>query len=103
MTQAPTLERVKVQEAMFLVLGQDHKHAVSGRPFKGSSKGRGYAAADYDMADENDLDDVTVADEAYYEGSWDGYEDEGSWENEEIYYEDDGSHFDGDAGYYHAG
>ena len=100
MTQAPTLERVKVQEAMFLVLGQDHKHAVSGRPFKGSSKGRGYAAADYDMADENDLDDVTVADEAYYEGSWDGYEDEGSWENEEIYYEDDGSHFDGDAGYY---
>ena len=29
MTQAPTLERMKVQEAMFLVLGQDHKAAVS--------------------------------------------------------------------------
>jgi len=73
MTQAPTLERMKVQEAMYLVLGQDHKHAVSGRPFKGSSKGRGYAAADYEVVDDNDLDDVAASDEVYYEGSWLGW------------------------------
>ena len=100
MTQAPTLERMKVQEAMYLVLGQDHKHAVSGRPFKGSSKGRGYAAADYEVVDDNDLDDVAASDEVYYEGSWDGYEDDASWENDEVFFEDDGSYFDGDAGYF---
>ena len=40
MTQAPNLERIKVQEAMFLVLGQDHKAAVSDhrRPYRGKRK-----------------------------------------------------------------
>jgi hypothetical protein len=46
-TQAPNLERNKVQEALFLILGQDHKTVAGGghhpqhRGFR--SKGRGYA------------------------------------------------------------
>ena len=100
MTQAPTLERMKVEEAMLLVLGQDHKAAVSDhhrRHFKG--KGRGYAAVDYETED-YDVDDDVVTDSVYYEGSWDNCEDDGTWETEEIYYEEDGNCFDEDAVYY---
>ena len=99
-TQAPTMERMKVQEALYLILGQDHKAAVNGRPFKGHSKGRGYAAADYDVTEDYDLDDVTAADEAYYEGAWDGYEEEGYWEHDDVFYEEDVQNFDDDAGYF---
>ena len=93
MIQAPNLERIKVQEAMFLVLGQDHKAAVSDhrRPYKGKGKGRGYAAVDYET-DEIEVDDEMATDSAFYEGSWDDYyEDDGTWETEEIYYENDGA------------
>ena len=102
MTQAPNLERIKVQEAMFLVLGQDHKAAVSDhrRPYKGKGKGRGYAAVDYET-DEIEVDDEMATDSAFYEGSWDDYyEDDGTWETEEIYYENDGASFDDGASYY---
>ena len=46
--QAPSMERHKVQEAMFLILGQDHKTVAGGqhpqhhRGFRG--KGRAYTA-----------------------------------------------------------
>ena len=44
LTQAPTLEKNKVQETLFLVLGQDYK-TVAGHSKGGHrGKGRGYAA-----------------------------------------------------------
>ena len=82
MTQAPTLERVKVQEAMFLVLGQDHKHAVSG---SSSSLQRilekGVATRLWTMRWLTRSRWMTrpLLTRLFYEGSWDDY------------YEDDGS------------
>ncbi len=70
---------------------------IIGATFKG--KGRGYAAVDFETED-NDVDDDVVTDSVYYEGSWDNYEDDGTWETEEIYYEEDGNYFDEGAVYY---
>ena len=59
--QAPTLERNKVQEAMFLLLGQDHKTVAGGgqhqhhRGFRG--KGRAYAAYYEDADNDPEADD----------------------------------------------
>ena len=58
--QAPTMERTTVQEAMFLILGQDHKTVSGGgqhqhhRGFRG--KGRAYAAHDDDNYDPEEDD-----------------------------------------------
>eukprot|EP00435_Cladocopium_sp_Y103_P026681 s2681_g6.t1 len=87
MTQANSLERNKIQQAMFSILGQDYKHShmpstasrwASSRP---SGKGRGYYA-DEDAAYEDDDGYGYIAEDddmAYYEyddGSWDdGYAD----------------------------
>ena len=47
---APQLERKKVVEALYLILGQDYKatHGAHGKPFHKGYKFRGYAAQDYD-------------------------------------------------------
>ena len=56
MTQSTSLERAKVQEAMYAILGQDYKgggQSVNSRwqrPFNSTGKGRGYFAGD-DAAD----------------------------------------------------
>eukprot|EP00435_Cladocopium_sp_Y103_P072990 s52_g42.t1 len=78
-TQAPSMERNKIQEALFLILGQDHKSVAGGgqhpyhRGIRG--KGRGYAAfyegEDNENYDHNDYwpDDDELQEEAgYYEG-----------------------------------
>lgn len=105
MTQAPTLDRMKVQEAMYLVLGQDHKAATSDhrRPFRGKGKGKGYVAED---EEDNDsfIDDEAMDNHGYYEQSWDdSWHDGGTpWETDEIYYMDgdEASTFDDDAAYF---
>ena len=102
MTQAPTLDRMKVQEALYLVLGQDHKAATSDhrRPFRGKGKGKGYVAEDEEDHDDYPEDD-SPSSHVYYEQSWDDtWNDFG--ETDEIYYMDgeESTAFDEDAVYY---
>ena len=86
-TQCPNLERVKVQEAMFLVLGQDYKAAVSTNNDRRGhhgyrGKGRGYAAQedeDYGEPAEWQHDDWSEG--GYYENTV--YED-GYYEDEDL-------------------
>ncbi len=106
MTQAPTLDRLKVQEALYLVLGQDHRAATSDhrRPFRGKGKGRAYMAEDEDENEEMGWDDDSPSSHAYYEQAVDDSWLEGAstWETDEIYYMDgeEGAAFDEDAVYY---
>ena len=70
--RAPTLEKVKVIEALYLILGQDHKASIQpDRRHFGKSKGRGYVVAD---------------EEAHYQ---DDFDDAGDWPSEDGYYEID--------------
>ena len=96
-TQAPKMEKLRIQEALYLILGQDHRSAVShdhrrhgsGRLFRRGA----YTAADqYD--DDDDDDHYDVDDEAYVEYEYDpGYmAADDSWV--------DDSQFDADAAYY---
>ena len=86
MTQANSLERSKIQQAMYSILGQDNKHShlphnasrwSSSRP-SGSGKGRGfYADEDTAYNDEDGWGFMAEDDDmAYYEY------DDGSWDND---------------------
>ena len=106
-TQCPNLERVKVQEAMFLVLGQDYKAAVSSNQDRRGhhgyrGKGRGYAAQEDEMYGEtSDWQYEEWSEGGYYEGSQyeEGYyENEENYDHEETYGEE--TEFDTDAVYY---
>jgi len=108
-TQAPNMERNKVQEALFLILGQDHKTVAGGghhhaqhRGFRG--KGRGYAVyyeddnqheAD-DWADDNDYNHDY--EEGYYEDE--AYSQDPSPTAADSYYDETFEDFDNDAAYY---
>ena len=103
--QAPTLERNKVQEAMFLLLGQDHKTVAGGgqhqhhRGFRG--KGRAYAA--YYEDDDNDLEpddwpDDDGWEEGYYE--WDDTQSHATSLVGDSYVDETFEDFDNDAAYY---
>ena len=74
--RAPQLERKKVVEALYLILGQDYKatHGAHGKPFHKGYKFRGYAAQDYD------------ADELYDDGA-------SEWQSE---WADDGAYYKAD-------
>ena len=74
--RAPSLERKKVVEALYLVLGQDYKatHGGHGKPFHEGYKFRGYAAQSYDP------------DELYDDGA-------SAWQSE---WADDGAYYEGD-------
>ena len=90
LTHAPGLERNKVQEALYLFLGQDHKAAVvpERRPF-GRGKGRKAFVA------EEGWDDL---DEAFYQEDH-GWEDDYEAPTIESWQDDDFG-FDQEAGYY---
>ena len=103
--QAPTLERNKVQEAMFLLLGQDHKTVAGGgqhqhhRGFRG--KGRAYAA--YYEDDDNDLEpddwlDDDGREEGYYE--WDDTQSHATSPVGDNHGDETFEDFDNDAAYY---
>ena len=103
--RAPDLNKPKVVEALYLILGQDYKsshHQPDRRPFH-RGKGRGYVVADDDTGyyhDENDeIYDQQWDDTVYFEGDDDYYG------NEELYYEDgpDDFGFDQEAIYYQGG
>ena len=72
-TQAPKMEKLRIQEAVYLILGQDHRSAVSHdhrRPGSGRLFRRGaYTAAD--QYDDDDDDHYDVDDEAYVEYEYD--------------------------------
>ena len=98
MTQANSLERTKIQQAMYSILGQDYKHShlphntsrwLSSRP-SGSGKGRGFYADEDDAYDDEDGWGFMADDDdmAYYE--YDG----NSWDNDEY------ADFDADAAYF---
>ena len=93
--RAPNMEKEKVQEAMFLILGQDHKSAVSRDDKKwhrgGHRTGRGYAAFYED--DENEWEEIEGED-AYWGDGWEDYESPGDYEQEYAV------EFDQDAVYY---
>ena len=106
-TQCPNLERVKVQEAMFLVLGQDYKAAVSSNQDRRGhhgyrGKGRGYAAQEDEAYGEPaEWHQEEWSEGGYYEESLyeDGYyENEETYDHEEPY--DEVTEFDNDAVYY---
>ena len=102
-TQAPTLERNKVQEAMYLILGQDHRH-VAGHAGQGDRfhrRGKAYYGEDaaddgsaYDPVESYEYDETywpeaDYDDTVYYHNDLDEQED---WEA--------GDEFDQEAGYY---
>ena len=85
MTQASSLERAKIQQAMYSILGQDYKHShlphnvsrwSSSRP---SGKGRGFYADEDAAYDDDDgwghmAEDDDMACYEYDDGSWDNDE-----------------------------
>ena len=93
MTQAPGLEKTKIQETLFLLFGQDFKggsHSPD-RRWKGKSRRKGYAVYEYD--EENDYhedgwEDVYYENEEYGETEYD-YEAGEEFDGEAIYYQDD--------------
>ena len=92
MTQAPGLEKIKIQEALFLLFGQDFKaggHSPD-RRWKGKSRGKGYAV----YVEDEDAYYEDQWDEAYYEGDeYDGTEHEydpvEEFDQEAIYYQEE--------------
>ena len=100
--RAPQLEKTKVIEALYLVLGQDHRSAPSApdrRGFGKGYKGRGYVA--YDDAYAADAE-AAAYDESYEDAS--EWADEAYWEWEQPEGEtDDWQHqddFDANAAYW---
>lgn len=79
-TQAPKLEKLRVQEALFVILGQEYKSAVSHdqRLFANNrfQPGKAFAAHDYETYDDSDAyeDGYYEYDEYYeteaYDESW---------------------------------
>ena len=81
--RAPTLEKGKVIEALYLILGQDHKASFQpDRRHFGKSKGRGYVVAE---------------EETHYQ---DDYDNASEWPSEDGYYEIDDSYGMNDDWYY---
>ena len=94
-TQAPKLEKLKVQEALYLILGQDWKSAVSHDQHRRAGSGRLFRRGAYAALDDDD------APEELYE-----YDEEGYFEYDDISEyaaNDDGwfdDSFDAQAAYY---
>ena len=98
LTQAPGLEKVKIQEALFLLFGQDYRAGLStmDRRWKGKSKGkgRGYVVADEDDSSPWHGDDGGDFEEGYYETEFfdasefdtEHYDD---FDTEAIYYQEE--------------
>ena len=99
MTQAPTLEKVKVQEAMYLILGQDHRQ-VAGHHDR--FRGRQYRAH---YGDDESYDagyyenDETYADYEEYDENEHGYYESQEYDEADYDEADDGN-FDQDAAYF---
>eukprot|EP00435_Cladocopium_sp_Y103_P052050 s2315_g16.t1 len=103
-TQAPSLERNKVQEALFLILGQDHKTVAGHQPhhhgFRG--KGRGYSVYYEDDQNDEPYGDDYPDDEGWEEGYYEG-DDAASQVTSplaESYADETYEDFDNDAAYY---
>ena len=96
--RAPNMEKTKVIEALYLILGQDHKASLQPdrRPFGGKAKGRGYAAYEDEEAaiyqDDFDASSEWAAEDGYYETEETyGMDDDWEWsfDQEAIYFQDD--------------
>ena len=83
MTQANSLERTKIQQALYSILGQDYKHSHVPNPSRWSSSSRpsGKGRADYVDKDGNNYDDdawgyMAEDDDAVYceydDAAWEG-------------------------------
>ena len=93
--RAPQLEKKKVIEALYLVLGQDHR-AASGPLLERRWQGKGHRGRSYNVQDEYVDDEISEAwdESGYYE--WDPSP---SHHDEAEYYEDPEA-FDSSAAYY---
>ena len=96
MTQAASLDRAKVQQAMFAILGQNYKGG--GQMLRdrwnraNSGKGRSYYAGDDEEANYEWDETLYEEDDAYYMED-DGNYDDSWWEtfdSDAVYYQDDG-------------
>ena len=101
LTQAPGLEKNKIQEALFLLFGQDYRSGAPhmDRRWKGKGKGgkgRGYAAYDDEDSSPWHGDGSPDWEEGFYENEYNDaseydmehYDD---FDNEAIYYQEDGA------------
>ena len=96
-TQAPLLEKKKVQETLYLLFGQDYKEMPGrsdDRRWHRLGKGRGYAAHD-DGADGDGFDEDEYDESIYYGG-----DDWGEMPDDDVSFYDNDD-FDAEAGYYH--
>ena len=90
LTQAPKLEKLRVQEALFVILGQDYKSAVSHerRTFAPNRFQRGKAF----VADDETYEDSELYEDGYYE-----YDENDGEAYDESWVDDN---FDADAAYF---
>ena len=95
--KAPTLEKNAIVEALYLILGQDHKASLQpDRHFQRKGKGRGYAAFEDD-------DESIYFHEEPYDDSYDWTWEDGYYEIDETYGNADGwdpNDFDQEAIYF---
>ena len=98
--RAPNMEKEKVQEAMFLILGQDHKSAVSHdrKWHKGGHRsGKGYAAY---YEEDDDVWDEDEGEEVYWGEGWEDNEYPGDYEQEYVdEFDQDAAYYQGEEGY----
>ena len=96
--KAPSLEKNAIVEALYLILGQDHKASFQpDRHFPRKGKGRGYAVFDDD-------DETIYFQEEPYDDNYDWTWEDGYYETEELYGNSDGwvdpNEFDQEAIYF---
>ena len=97
-TQAPLLEKRKVQETLYLLFGQDYKEMAGrsdDRRWHRLGKGRGYAAHDDGADDDGGFDEDEYDESIYYGG-----DDWGEMPDDDVSFYDNDD-FDAEAGYYH--
>ena len=95
LSQAPKLEKLRVQEALFIILGQDHRSAVN-RDDRRPGAGRFFRNKAFAAQDDETYDDTDAYDDGYYEYD-DGYAATEYEAFDESWTED---YFDSNAAYY---
>ena len=95
LSQAPKLEKLRVQEALFIILGQDYRSAVN-RDDRRPGAGRFFRNKAFAAQDDETYDDTDAYDDGYYEYD-DGYAATEYEAFDENWTED---YFDSNAAYY---
>ena len=91
MTHAPKMEKLRVQESLFLILGQDHKSAVIPDRRHHKGKGRGYVGIEEPTTDvEEPIDDFGFyEEEEVFEAEDESWQDDEPFDYDAIYFQAD--------------